>query len=82
MSDRPTPTKVTMVIEDNPMRGLPGQNDFQITLSAEPDIPMGGQLPDPDELPLSVLAAIEMLHHLTGMSHEAAFIKVAKGSDN
>lgn len=85
MTDHP-PTKVTMVIQDNPTRGLSGQSDFQITLSVEPDMDLSkfapGELPDPDTLPLPIVIAMEMLHHVTGMAYETAWIRIAKGSEN
>lgn len=78
------PTVVTIQIAENPMAGLPGQNDLTITVSSEPDMEFreGQPLPDPDDVPLAVVAAIECLHHLTGLTHEAAFVMVAKGSEN
>lgn len=83
MSRRP-PTTVTMKIADNPLAGLPGQVDYTITVSSEPDLPFksGDPLPDPDDMPLSILAATAMLAHIAGLSYEAAFINVMGASEN
>jgi hypothetical protein len=76
------PTVVTITVADNPMRGMPGQNDITVTVSSEPDLPMpaDGSLPDPATLPLSILYATEALAHLAGITAETALIKIAQGN--
>lgn len=76
----PAPTTVTITIRDNPLRLMPGQPDIQIEVSSEPDLelPEGG-LPSADDVPLPLLAAIEMLAHVGGMAHETVLYTIARG---
>lgn len=86
MTELPKQMTVTIKLTDNPMAGLPGQNDLQIVVSGEPDINWDevDGLPDPATMPASLVAAVEMLQHITGMAHEAVFYDIGRGgfSDN
>jgi hypothetical protein len=76
------PTVVTITVADNPLRGMPGQNDITVTVSSDPDLelPADGSLPDPATLPLSILYATEAIAHLAGLTHETALIRIAQGN--
>lgn len=77
------PTVVTITVADNPLRGVPGQNDITVTVSSEPDLklPSDGSLPDPATLPLSVLYATEAIAHLAGMTAETALMMIGQSGD-
>jgi hypothetical protein len=73
--------KVTITLSDNPLAGMPGQNDLTIVVSGEPDLPLGpdGAFPPVEDLPMSIIAAVEMLSHLTGQVHETVYLTMARG---
>lgn len=82
MTDKPF--TVTMVLADNPMKGMPGQSDYTITVSSEPDFNYkpGQPLPDIETMPIPLVAAIEMIAHVAGLSYEASMLLVARGDQN
>lgn len=74
------PMKVTIELADNPLAGLPGQVDFTVTISSDPDLELpDGKLPDPSTLSPALLAATEAIVHIVGLTHEAAFFHIAAG---
>lgn len=73
--------KVTVTFEDNPMRGMPGQNDINMTMSAEPSIPLLADQPDVDseEFTDAMAAALTAVMHVTGLASSA--LMVVLGAD-
>lgn len=76
--------EVTIKIADNPLRGQPGQSDFTLTISSEPDLelPKDGSLPDPDTLSPALLGAMHCVASLANLTYETAFVHIARGGSN
>lgn len=75
---------VTITLVDNPLAGRPGQTDYTLTISADPDIETGpnGELPPPESLSPATLAAVMAVAEIAKISLEASFVHIAKGSMN
>lgn len=77
---------MTVLVADNPLRGLPGQTDLTITVSGEPDLPLpGGEV---DEATMNRLlespafcAVVSMLGHVAGIAAETVVMSMARGSE-
>jgi hypothetical protein len=82
------PLKMTVVFADNPLAGLPGQNDLTITISGEPDIPLGPGGRADSALMEQLLespafcAVIECMAHVAGLAAETVLMSMARGSQS
>lgn len=68
---------VTVTIADNPLAGQAAQNDVTVTISSDPDLPLGpdGQ-PDESKATLAMRLAGAMVAQLPALVAEVSVIRV------
>lgn len=72
--------KVTVVFEDNPMAGLPGQSDVTLMCVPEPPLPEPASEENVEILTSAQMAALSAVAHIAGLAAETAWVVLNHGS--
>lgn len=71
---------VTIVIQDNPLFGQPGQPNVQFTVSSDPAMAFPPSMENAEKLTLAQMAAIASIAHVADMGYYAAWEIIDIGS--
>lgn len=72
--------KITLTIEDNPMRGLPGQPDFLTIVSSDPLLPLPVSEETVEGLTPAQMAAIQAVSKIADSTYETAWLRLSQDS--